>query len=203
MTSLVSPAEVAARCPAAASHDQTDLQRLIDANEILMNGYLSAAQQNTGSTTIRVPAYGFNVVLLPERVGSISQIVEHWYFTQSFDQTLAADDWYLAPDGTAVHRRFDGTHQREYFSDEISITYIGVETAALRESVLISLTCFDVGAAAAPGGNPNAGLSSRRLGDYSESFGTTGGNAAASGVSAEKEKILAQLIPVVGLPIFA
>lgn len=201
--SLVTPSDVAARCASAASHDQTDLQRLIDANEILMNGYLSAAQQNTGSTTIRVPAYGFNVVLLPERVGSISQIVEHWYFTQPPDLTLAADDWYLSPDGTAVHRRYDGTHQREYFSDEISITYIGVETAALRESVLISLTCYDVGAASAPGGNPNAALASRRLGDYSETFSNAAGGAAASGVTADKEKILAQLIPVVGLPIFA
>ncbi len=201
--SLVTPSDVAARCASAASHDQTDLQRLIDANEILMNGYLSAAQVNTGSTTIRVPAFGFNVVLLPERVASIDSVVEHWYFTQPPDQTLAADDYYLSPDGTALHRRFDGTHQREYFSDEISVTYTGVETAALRESVLISLTCYDVSMAANPSGNPNAGLSSRRLGDYSESFGGANGNAAASGVSADKERIMAQLLPVVGLPIFA
>jgi len=202
MTSLVSPADVAARCPAAASHDQTDLQRMIDANEILMNSFLSAAQQNVGATTILVPAFGFGVLLLPERVASIESVVEHWYFQPDNPITLSTNDWYLSPDGTAIHRRFDGDHQREYFSDEVSITYTGVETQALRESVLISLTCYDVGAAAAPGGNPNASVTSRRLGDYSESFNTVNGGAD-TGVTADKQKIMSQLLPTTGLPVFA
>jgi hypothetical protein len=200
--SLVSPAEVAARYPAAASHDQTDLQLIIDANEQLMNTRLSAAGINTGSSTIVQFAYPASVVLLPERVGSITSISEHWLFADpSSDITLDPTDYRLAPDGTAVERLIDGPNSRDTFGDEITIEYVGFDTLALRKNVLMQLVLLDLSVSGSgASGNANSVLTSRRLGDYAETF-SSGASAFGGGIAADKENILAQLAPA--LPLFA
>ncbi len=202
MPSLVSPDDVAKRCPNAADHDQEDLQLIIDANEAMMNGFLSSAAQSDGSATIRVrQMFGRTVMLLPERVASITSVVEHWLYNDSgSDLTLDPTDYRLAPDGTALERLPDGVHQRPYFADELIITYVGGPTESIRKNVLLQLVCYDVGAASAPGGNPNVAMTGRRLGDYSEQFGQ--GSGATGGINEDKQRILDQLVGT-SLPIFA
>lgn len=193
MPSLVSTAEVIARCPTAAGLATASLQGVIDANEVLVNERTAIS---TGSKSIRISGYPATVILLPERVGSITSVVEHWIFVDPLDDTtLATDDWRLAPQGTAIERREDGTHPQLGFADEVLITYVPVDVEALRKNVLIQLTCFDVNVTA------NTGITRQRLGDYEEEKGGAPGASGAGGIMDQKNAILAQLSP--GLPVFS
>ena len=67
MTSLVSVAEVSARCAVAASRDADDVQLIIDANEQLMIGRLATAGVTEGNVSFFMRGYPASVfALLPE-----------------------------------------------------------------------------------------------------------------------------------------
>ena len=193
MTSLVSTTEVIARVPGASALDPAALQLIIDANEELMAGLGGGT---TGTQTVRLVGSNRTVILLPERVGSITSVTEHWIFQDVLDDTvLEADDWRLAPQGTAIERREDGTHQQLGFADEIIVVYEPRDVTALRKNVLIQLCAVDINLTS------STGITRQRLGDYEEEHGGAQGSSGAGGVADLKRAILEQLASP--LPVFA
>lgn len=196
MTSLVSTDEVVARCASAGALDSDALQGIIDANEILVRTHDTGSADTSASVTIRLRGYPASVLLLPERVASVESVIEHWTFADPVsDVTLDDDDWTLAPRGTAIERREDGTNPQLGFADEIVVTYTPFNVEALRKNVLIQLSCLDVNVTA------STGISRQRLGDYEEEHGGAPGASGAGGIADQKEAILAQLTP--SLPVFS
>lgn len=186
--SLITVDELRARAPGSTLSD-TDLQLIIDANEILLRDRLGST---TGEErTIRLRGYPSTVLLLPEAIDpeETVEIVEHWIFADpANDITLAEDDWRLAPDGTAIERLVEGTNQRDTFAEEVEITFTPVVKTALWKNILIQLAKLDL--------NFSPGLRRQRLGDYEEEQAST----AEGDIHDQKEAILAQL--AVPLPVF-
>lgn len=192
MTSLVSTDEVIARVPAAAKLGATALQLIIDANEVLLRDRDTGSYATNPVTLTIRNIYGRSVVLLPYRFSAISSVVEHWRFADPVsDITLAANDWQLSPQGTALERLEDGDNPQEFFSDDITIVGTVNDLSALRKNVLIQLVAIDVNHTA------SAGIARQRLGDYEEQKT----DSAQNGVTDQKEAILAQLAP--HLPVFS
>lgn len=188
MPSLVSPAEVIARVSSAGDLSTPTLQSLIDANEILLN---LRSQALATERTITVAGYPGTVILLPERAGEVTSITEQWLYASTSDVELDETDWRLAAGGTAIERIPDGMHPSDTFAERLVIEYVPFDTTALRKSVLIQLVEADL--------NFAPGISSQRLGDYSET--KTSSQSGQASLMAIKEGLLAQLDPV--LPVFA
>ena len=187
MPSFVSPDEVIARVPAAANLDtdaqHPNLQIIIDANEALMRSRDTGSYATSATLTFRGRE---SVILLPFRVSAVATVVEHWLFADPVsDITLAADDWELAPGGTAITRLEDGTNPQEDFADEVTLTVTPYDLSALRKNILIQLCAIDVNHTA------SAGIKRQRLGDYEEEKT----DSAQNGVTGQKEEVLAQLAP--------
>lgn len=190
MPSLVSVDEVRARVKAAVSLSTDAVQGIIDGNEVLLNSRVrdSAA----GPVTVTLDGYPMSVLLLPERVASITSVTEHWLFTDASSDLLLDDtDWRLAPSGTAIERLTDGVNQRDSFADRVVIEYEPLDTLALRKNILIELCAADLGF--------TPGIQSQTLGDYSETKASSQSGQAS--IVAIKEDILAQLAPQ--LPLFS
>jgi hypothetical protein len=190
--SFVTVEEAIAAKPALAKLTSGALQDLLDANEVLVRKRIGGELDSTDSVTVTVPGYPASVLLLPERVASITSITEHWALADVLsDIELDAADWRLYRQGTAIERLLEGPNPSEPFADYVIIEYVPFDENALRKNVIIQLCNADV--------NFTPGISSQRLGDYAETKSSSAtGQVSIAGI---KEDILSQLDPV--YPVFA
>jgi len=115
---------------------------------------------------------------LPKRAASIEEVIEG-------ETTLAADDYQLRSSGLILRRLDTGTNPATYWRRRVYVQFTPLSDMAIREMVQIQLVELDI--------NFTPGLSSEKIGDWSETA-----NTAFGSIEEQRAAILAQLNPPAG-----
>lgn len=142
-------------------------------------------------------------LVLRRKASSIVSIVE-WETSNvvggSF-VTLDPTDYRLVA-GYQVERLATGVNGRSYWLPwSVEVTYLPIDDTARRKMATIDVLRLEVGKGGSGSGGVS-GLTSRRIGDYSESYG--GGSSSsdgATGITADRARILRRLKPKGGVVI--
>ena len=110
------------------------LQRLLEAAENDITAKFGAA----GSVT-EYPVYGFDLLVLSRRVGTVSSVKEYF---DSDPLTLSTDDYRV--DGFMLKRLDTGTNPRTYWAGEVQVIHTPADTEVDRVRLQLALVKLDL-----------------------------------------------------------
>lgn len=156
------------------------LQMLLDAAEEAINAFLGA-----GAGTYDAPDAVNELITVQGDLIRLSQPAESIESVIEGTTLLAADDYELRSSGLTLRRLNTGTNPAQWWRRRVDVTYTPLSNAAERERVQIALVQADL--------NYSPGVTSERIGDWSEAFAQATAN---TGYQVERAAILASLAPV-------
>lgn len=151
---MLTPEQLAARVPAVA--DTSVLSGMYEAALEAIDLWLGA----DGTVSELLSSGGGDLLGLSRPAEAIISIKEN-------DVELAAADYELRPSGTLLRRLHTGTHPRHRWWGRIDVIYVPFADEASRDRVAVELIKLEA--------NTEPGASSERIGDWSESVGSTVG----------------------------
>lgn len=131
MPSLLAPGDIREFEPAPELSDDA-LQLLIDAAEAEITRFAGDPD-----AAVEWIAGGQQVIALAQKAGSITSVVEHSELADPV--TLALGDYEIDPTGYLLYRRRTGTHPRSRWWGRVIVTYVPVDSVAIRTGVEIDL----------------------------------------------------------------
>jgi hypothetical protein len=192
--SVLSLAE--ARSAGVAGEDAAIQLAIDDVESEIVDRFGPYANTDPVFEVLTVPR-GQPYLVLRRKVSAIVSIVE-WETSNVLGGsfvTLDSTDYEILR-GYQVERLATGLNGRSYWLPyRVEVTYLPIDDTARRKVATIDVLRIETG------GGIAAGITSRRIGDYSESYGGSSSSSAATGVTADRMRILRRLRPKGGLVI--